>query len=559
GCTPPEYLLGGVPMDARRADMLLLGCSDARHALFTLWTYGSECSRERGRWDGLSPEERRQQNQQHPDGLRTLRFTMNDREPACLARVLLLLQLFCNSHDALLRACSPDASPEQLGAYSAKIALCFNAYYNIYVDNDTLQATQAAANQLLEASASPASWSMSPVGSIAHIAGRSTLNRLRCMWYVYADTSIVQIKPKKQLDKERKTHHDRTVFPSRNASPILLTGEGPGIAAPKAMEWGTEMTGIHRQYQSWGYLDPFPVLRDGARSDRKYYTKTNPAVVATDHEELDYQVHHNCNPLSAFHHDDVWLPFKPREHENTHDGGRYNMTGTSGCMPLYGGPPRVTGVDLTVTESPLEFEDEPEEAKQHIMSKLVATSLEQLSRMCWAVNWARLEKEQSSSAALAKQGRPRPSVDVRMNFVLGDAVDTCDAMCLLSSEGLAAWGKARDGDEPGRVCSFMPNMSLSPCQLELADLDGPARFDLIDSSFLADNLGILNVVMATSPLLKPCPHAVVRTDLRRSGPARKRLTRAKDVEAAIAAQAEAEKSVEGLDAKGNKKKLKKKE
>ncbi|CAN0072403.1 unnamed protein product, partial [Hapterophycus canaliculatus] len=38
GCTPPEYLLGGVPKDARRADVLLLGCSDARHALFTLWT-----------------------------------------------------------------------------------------------------------------------------------------------------------------------------------------------------------------------------------------------------------------------------------------------------------------------------------------------------------------------------------------------------------------------------------------------------------------------------------------------------------------------------------------
>lgn len=83
------------------------------------------------------------------------------------------------------------------------------------------------------------------------------------------------------------------------------------------------------------------------------------------------------------------------------------------------------------------------------MSKLVATSLEQLSRMCWAVNWARLEKEQSSSAAHAKQGRPRPPVDVRMNFVLGDAVDTCDAICLLSSEGLAAWGKARDGHEVG--------------------------------------------------------------------------------------------------------------
>lgn len=68
----------------------------------------------------------------------------------------------------------------------------------------------------------------------------------------------------------------------------------------------------------------------------------------------------------------------------------------------------------------------------------------------------------------------------------------------------------------------------------------PPRFDLIDSSYLADNLGILNVVMAASPLLKPSPHAVVRTDLRRSGPARKRLTLAKDVDAAVAAQAEVE-------------------
>lgn len=66
------------------------------------------------------------------------------------------------------------------------------------------------------------------------------------------------------------------------------------------------------------------------------------------------------------------------------------------------------------------------------------------------------------------------------------------------------------------------------------------RFDFIDSSYLADTLGILNVVTAASPLLKPSPHAVLRTDLRRSGPARKRLTRTKDVAAAIAAQAEAE-------------------
>lgn len=73
--------------------MLLLGCSDARHVLFTLWVYASECSRRRGL--GMPAPAGR---------LRTLRFTLNDREPACLARVLLLLQLFLDSWDELVRA-----------------------------------------------------------------------------------------------------------------------------------------------------------------------------------------------------------------------------------------------------------------------------------------------------------------------------------------------------------------------------------------------------------------------------------------------------------------------
>lgn len=75
-------------------------------------------------------------------------------------------------------------------------------------------------------------------------------------------------------------------------------------------------------------------------------------------------MHHNCNPLSAFHHDEVWLPFKSREDENNQERGQYNTTGTTGCKPLYAGPPRVTRVGLTVTEPPSKFEDEPEEAKQ---------------------------------------------------------------------------------------------------------------------------------------------------------------------------------------------------
>lgn len=54
--------------------------------------------------------------------------------------------------------------------------------------------------------------------------------------------------------------HQRNVVPRSNLSPAILNGEGPGVAAALAMEWGTEMSGIHHQYQTWGYIDPFGEL-----------------------------------------------------------------------------------------------------------------------------------------------------------------------------------------------------------------------------------------------------------------------------------------------------------
>ncbi|CAM9862753.1 unnamed protein product, partial [Laminaria digitata] len=314
GCTPPENLLGSVPKDARRADMLLLGCSDARHALFTLWVHGSECARERLR---CASEATVTQKKPNPNPnlelfqpLRTLRFTLNDREPACLARVLLLLQLFMDSHEQLVKACALRASAQQREAYATRIALCFNAYYNVYVDSATLSTLQGAARNLLEASVSTASWGLSRVGSISHVAGHKTLDCLRSIWYVYADTSILQFKPKKTLDTERNLLHQQNASAMTNMSAAFLGGEGPGLAAAKSMEWGPQVTGIHHRYQKWGYLDPFPVLTGAAKSHNKYYTKTNPAMICTEHQELDFELHYTCNPLSAFHQDAVWLNLK---------------------------------------------------------------------------------------------------------------------------------------------------------------------------------------------------------------------------------------------------------
>lgn len=76
-------------------------------------------------------------------------------------------------------------------------------------------------------------------------------------------------------------------------------------------------------------------------------------------------MHHNCNPLSAFHSDNVWLSFKEGEEENAMNDDTQGGEGSgSTTRPLYCGPPRVSGVDLTVDKRFVEFENSPEEAKQ---------------------------------------------------------------------------------------------------------------------------------------------------------------------------------------------------
>lgn len=85
------------------------------------------------------------------------------------------------------------------------------------------------------------------------------------------------------------------------------------------------------------------------------------------------------------------------------------------------------------------------------------SSLEQVSKMCWAVNWAARQAWVASKAPRDGAGVATTGMDVRINIVVGDAVDACDAICSLSAEGLGACGGgvARDGaDDVGFVCFF---------------------------------------------------------------------------------------------------------
>lgn len=81
----------------------------------------------------------------------------------------------------------------------------------------------------------------------------------------------------------------------------------------------------------------------------------------------------------------------------------------------------------------------------------MGASLEQFSRMCWSANWASSAKQHHGSSR-PENGKDSdgvgatdvPRLDVRINIVVGDAVDTCDAICSLQSRAADAAMTAAD-------------------------------------------------------------------------------------------------------------------
>lgn len=67
----------------------------------------------------------------------------------------------------------------------------------------------------------------------------------------------------------------------------------------------------------------------------------------------------------------------------------------------------------------------------------------------------------------------------------------------------------------GSACAhwYRRQFELKPLALDGTVCEGPAAFDMIDTSNLSDHLGTLNVVVATIPLMKRNPWATVYTEL----------------------------------------------
>ncbi|KAI1792267.1 hypothetical protein LXA43DRAFT_1060810 [Ganoderma leucocontextum] len=97
------------------------------------------------------------------------------------------------------------------------------------------------------------------------------------------------------------------------------------------------------------------------------------------------------------------------------------------------------------------------------------------------------------------------AVDVR--FLLGDALAVARALRDFGENtSVQAQGFAAPKVAPWTTCTLELNRE------EYTDFGAPTRFDVIDTSNVADYLGLLNIFLATTPLLTESPSSVLYTE-----------------------------------------------
>ncbi|KAK5939811.1 hypothetical protein PMZ80_008193 [Knufia obscura] len=199
--TPAVHLTQNLPPEAEHADILLLGCGDARSILFTLHNAKP----------GVSFD-----------------ITCNDVEPAVIARNILLFSFLIDG----------DASTDNQAIWDIYLNLSIN----------TISEEYSRPRRSMQ------EWRNSPYGETVRFCDGRTLVQVRGVWRAYYSLCVAngtKIVSEKDLDNafgiSRKARED--------------LGEGTTLgaiqsAAPFGLEASNELTDLNKQYWSTGTIDP---------------------------------------------------------------------------------------------------------------------------------------------------------------------------------------------------------------------------------------------------------------------------------------------------------------
>ncbi|KAJ5591619.1 uncharacterized protein N7459_001988 [Penicillium hispanicum] len=392
GNTPAVSLTQHLPA-GEKADILLLGCGDLRHVLFTI--HSERVTRKQAK-------------------ARQLDVTCCDVVSEVIARDILLLSLILDDKDGSLEDTTWDL------------------FFHFRIPDQSLKLLQAQANKLVSTSSSIQSWNSSKYGERIRLADESSLKKVRDAWAFY--------KREREGEELRdfNSKAELSIMKSLGFQNSTL-GEVPNLTAirsagPACLDAALSVGDLFKDYWKYGTTAMDPPTRLQA-------IHFNPMFIAQDDIMA---LHYGLDPLLGFHLVTCYAPITP-------------------ASELHVQLPKDIQGDGLVQTAQNEFK-------------------------CWM---------RSFRSRFATNS-------VILRFFTGDAMAfayTLQERRMPQSPTCAHWYRDRYHYEP-----------LSLNEQDYSGGTAPLLFNVIDTSNLGDHIGPLNILTATSPLLRNELSAVLYTE-----------------------------------------------
>ncbi|KAG1742534.1 hypothetical protein EDB19DRAFT_1967303 [Suillus lakei] len=231
---------------SEKADVLLLGCGDPRHILYTVYT-----------------------NSVGSQGSRKLDFTCCDIESAVIARNVLLFTLLADEGAA------------------QKVPQLWNIFFHFYLDKASHDLLISQCRRLVELSSDLDSWNNGPYGHFLRMCTGDTLAELRRLWQLYVKTTTCSSSKAKAFAsayaadvKECRAKFEHVFTASRAAGPLSM--------------YALKMAGDHYNiYWETGVCS-------AVRKRPSEMSHPNPTLAYSLVGDK-FAVHYGTDPLSCFH------------------------------------------------------------------------------------------------------------------------------------------------------------------------------------------------------------------------------------------------------------------
>ncbi|KIN92918.1 hypothetical protein M404DRAFT_91962, partial [Pisolithus tinctorius Marx 270] len=233
----------------RKADVLLLGCGDPRHILYTVYA------------DALAIEPRK------------LDVTCCDIEAAVLARNTLLFTLLAD-HDGT----------------EDKQTCIWNIFYHLMLDEGSLSLLTEQCRKLAPLAESMDSWRQGPYSHIIAMCNSDTLSEIGRFWKLWLGTANFNVEQARHF-KERFQDGIKRVRKPMEGREVIASIRSAGPLAPVAMSAVAEQ---FKRFWATGVTD------DGMRNV-KPANRVNPTFGFSTTSGEEFSLHYGTDPLLGFH------------------------------------------------------------------------------------------------------------------------------------------------------------------------------------------------------------------------------------------------------------------